>query len=1635
MGQSTFDPAVTVSALSLDNLSKIPYSRYTLCSPPSPGAVLDRAKWLDSGSPPHLSLPAAALSLLAEHLPSALATCLNVSRTKTRNPVVYVFGTQHTQLAAANLLHPTFASDASGIWQPNEDGMATVTSALLSSIHRAINYSLQAVGAVRMSSTLIMPHLNLSYTFAVSLGRGANPHVLVRVAVKRSNLRRVTDQDTAAAMGQAIPVQAGPMEVMGVLSPRPVAGDSLSASVIARWKEAGLLPSGELKDSTVLFVTISGVDVPFPRMVVLTSHPLKSLTPDSPQKPVEKPQKKLSSPSLWRSRKRPRSPSQIEEAKSSLPTHRMPSQGQTQPTPVVSEKAFNDAPTAQNLNAAIQEQGGLNDPVPVLRHPFINAQAPLYSPKANTENVKNEPRNEWDADAPKPQTNTVVKEEAQQIPVQPPQATPVKAESTDSNAIESFLQDSNPQDGFDTGPGMDMADFGAIEDEFTEYFNDGMDDRIQPVENDLLQEDVTLKTEEIVQPAEEAPQNANQTEDATMDVDSGNKITSAATDQSVGLKGNPSPLDVVKFALDALRKPIPSKRPPRDTVKSQLSSFYERDLSERRQKSLSLSANRTIVKRKMKGGAFKGKYSVAQIVDDFLQSGSTNNPASTTNEAYISGQSPPIVIVEPVKDALKKDNGTTYVPRRKIRAYRKLRKSGVDVAISALLHTDSDSEWGDSDDENASPHSVRPKSKNNFAPGGFLPAHLTANTPLNEMNQPIPNLSTADLVETLSQPPTDPRKIVESVAVDCASACVILAVDKNYEIHNIFTAEDRGGVTGHVQEPACSPTGIREEDIKATPNVSVSGHTVGKPILQHPGPKSLVSGVISSPPSRVSAKQSREFFTLLSLLEMQLFSMPELSIFGDSERVDPYEAMLKKQKISHEKEARQVSSATMRRVLLGLPRALETSSVFGSCFNSFQEENSDLPLPSVRGPLSVNEFLGGDATVFPLESPRVCVGYNKEWIEASSGALPLWEKAGFEPYSEKKNVEYVAVAPKDMEEDVRIFLRDVSAAYEECLFGKHTPMIKDPLMSISNSQSKPVSADKSVKSPHLLSDVDRSMAEQFHLTVNGLCTKLTHVTREYRKNPSRSPANIVAYIVSPFPKSSTAANVALMKAVAPLVAAIPGTVPSLALTNSHLPNLPAAPWRNSASSKGIISVTVRVIPREVVDRKLPGRTEVDQLLKRPMRPQLMKAVSFAVFNSIRFKRVRNPSMDGEIFSVLSKASLMPDDLMSPMTPDMVAESPGGNTPVSPIGPSVEESTGQHGPGGGIGGSLMDQSSALSPSFLHEPVLVLAGVGKHMGQTSGRSNIVLHLAYAYCASSSRYVFSWTDQRGEMLDTATVPVSKSCITASRRKAFWGMWARGKRWRISYVQEVNSTISKLGSMSDAEIEDWEWVIRKVTTFRSSNGEKKAEEESPKLVRRFPPLQPQRNDDSLEAYTDVPTPATPGNSQPMSSVGAKNQISMDIKMPPVCSVTLLSVCNADTHLFMEKSGDDSSDRRDFAVISDTSLAKERNVQANATLARFDDDGISAIEVNILRHFGRVEEREEMSDDKSPWDANDVQVIANTIAVNFHDLRYVSSPPSWPHKRWLSMYPIHLDTVRSFQANLKHILSCPVSPAQNTNR
>lgn len=1542
---------------------------------------------------------------------------------------------------------------------------------------------MQSERALRVGDDVIHPQASLAFTFHVSLGHGPNPHILIRVSARHLNARHVDDDDSAAALipnNVPLKVFTAPLGLRGVLSSRPCAGDALSSSVLKRWREAGLLRD-HLMDSTVVFLKLEdGVEVPFPRACVLTTQTKTSpiiTEPHSDTSPL------LGSPSLkswksnvalWRSRKRPRSPVSISDDDArlpSLPPKQEPAiKPPLPPVPTIEEKLLDDAPTAQTLNAALLnlQATQFNEPTPNLHHPlmepiplptFQNAPDPpvidivkeLKSEHPTDSNVTE--KSQCVAELPAPVDEPALK------PLSSPRVgqssfnlldgTPRQDHSSQlqpaSNGLEAFLlggtdNESDPVNAFDASGAMDMTDFSAFDDDVSAFFRDSMDERLPGDDNALLhsvdsappsasdQPDSLVAADSSANDLLAGAQNsARSASDSQMDVDSA--VNSNPDDKmkpgdpQVSLE--PAKIEhgsssrIIDYALSALRRPLPTSRPEPDAIKSHLSSKYEED--HLRRQTTYLKASQSICKRKCRAKLDSRNVLVAKSL-------ASSSLGSQRARGFLRELHPSLSSVSSASDRAFSDKlKSMYIPQRFIRNYNVLKKRGLSISAHSLQGGyESDSDSSDSDEEDSPPQYSSLAPKQELKPVSFSP-------PLN-----IPDAKTKVSTRGDVNPrhglcmDYDPAKIVDSVAVDCASICMVLAAERASHAPNSSSiTETSSAISG--TDLSGSPSGMRELEPKST--ISLTSQN-GTRLLPNIMAKSQTASLVGGPPARISKKE-RDFLSMLVLLEMQMFGRKELELFNSDEpsgMEDAGQGRAEEEHVTLTDSTEKVSSATMRRLLLGLSRSLEMSDTFKTWSESFQDAEKNKPVPSVHGPLSVNSFLGGSASVFPLLPARVCVGYNSDWAETNSGVLPLWEKTGLEPYSEPKNVEYLALGPKELEEDVKAFLRDVSVAYEECLFGQHQAMPSDPLTLISSSVPMsgqgPSEGNMCRKS---LSDCEKAMAEQYHLATTSIYTKLQAIVKDQRKNPPGSPTNIVVYVISPFGKNMNAANVALLQAVAPLVGTVPGTVPSIISYSGMSANLPSAPWRMSPASKSVISITVRIVPREVVDRRLVGQAEIKHLLDRPLRPQLMKAVCFAVYSSLRCKRIRPSSIDSEVGGILARGT-MTDDLMSPMTPEVIGDAVGGpyGTPISPMGMAGEEGVGYNinMPNVNFGGNL-DQSCALSPSYLHEAAIVLSGPGEHTGEMSNGPQMVLHLAYAFCEAASRLVFTWTDRRGELLDTASVPVTRSGLSASRRKAFWGMWARGQRWRLSFVSNVHVTVSKLGVMNSDELEDWEWVLNRVVCCNGNgNGERQAGGgRERRVVRRFPAAQGGRSGEELgDTYVDVPTPATPGTAQPHcannGNGNGRNQVCLDVKLPGVSSVSVLSVHDVNTELFLEKAVDsDKVDRRDFAIVSDVSLCKGIKAQANVILARFVENGIGATEVSLMRHYGVCGDAGESMDDERPeWDGPDAKTIVTAIGSNFHDLRYVATPPSYPHTRWLSMHPVHVEAVRLMQSNVNNV-------------
>ena len=60
------------------------------------------------------------------------------------------------------------------------------------------------------------------------------------------------------------------------------------------------------------------------------------------------------------------------------------------------------------------------------------------------------------------------------------------------------------------------------------------------------------------------------------------------------------------------------------------------------------------------------------------------------------------------------------------------------------------------------------------------------------------------------------------------------------------------------------------------------------------------------------------------------------------------------------------------------------------------------------------------------------VGYDNDWLVVSPHALRYWEKLFLEPYSDQRDVVYLAIIPDEdrVVEDARIFFRELSSVFE-----------------------------------------------------------------------------------------------------------------------------------------------------------------------------------------------------------------------------------------------------------------------------------------------------------------------------------------------------------------------------------------------------------------------------------------------------------------------------------------------------------------------------------------------------------------------------------------------------------------------------
>lgn len=1666
---------VRVNALALRNLSSLPFKQLRASGGAVPPVLAARARWLEHGLGAAQALATAATAALSQSVPSALVAPVRrhpSSRKDASTPAIWIFGTHSVIAQACELLGAAFAETQHGVWSPKSPKQ--ITDALFDAVSSAIVAALEADGAIRVGPDIVHHMSQLSYRFKLVLSSGLTPTVVLRVEVFQTDLRFVDDDDTAAVLSKdketnntPIQVVTSPLALRGTLSKRRLAGDSLSASVLDRWREAGLLPARPLKDSGVIFLDLgSGLQIPFPRACVLTSAKKQKSKAGRNDKSSDRSRGRSSSSprtreALFRSRKRPRSPSVVVDereeqrlASSSGPVAKpvkSESKLKTQtPNAVLEAAAKVPALTAAAFNAALIEAGrnGFKDPTPVFQHPLARTPAPPPPLESLSKVVNSEQKDSIEEAIPQNLDVGAANQTQTRIGIGP-LPSPVDLSARGFVSSRSMNQSSDlDMFGLSAGFGgvnMDMGDVGSLDDDVTQFF--GVDsgflggfDSISPaVEVSSNRNNGISLADSVSGQAKTKSSTPRHVAGASAGKSSAENLT-APSRRSLGVhekaidksnekkKSNLSPrtaAEVVHKVLTSFAAvSSPTSRPSEEERNKALQSFFEEDLTKRKTDSLTLG---------LKPSERFSRSMVCSVDAPFMP--------SYTRYGSVQGIMD-IMSGKKTKHCSRKPLREIYVPSRRLELYSSMARKTSNVAeisrvVSSLtgnLEVSSDEE---SDSETQNDNVI---------------------SSLSDRAENISELEVKDGFDSLGA--FDATKVAQTVAVDCASACLVLIEDyqRSSTIPTLSSsrpASFSGPTTSthSTSAPASNSShvgGGLEAKSPALTSVSNLGPLGPSPKIPNPPSnfaRSYHTSSAHSTSQRVSQKRDRDANALLALLQMQCITIEGLQLFDslDVEETSNNSAdnadskTLKSSSNSGQLsfktfDMKPASTASLRRVLHGFPRTIECSKALRRYALSPDSPNCSGNL-KVDGPLCLTDVYGDGTDVITLSTPQVCVGFNNDWVETSGNILPLWEKSGLEPYSEQKHVQYTILAPKSFEEDAKVFFRDVSAAYEECSFGRHTPIASDPFTPIASTSSK----SKNIPKSSDLTSEESALVYHFSIAVAGWCNKLTSLSQEMKKSNSDNLSNnVVVYVVSPFRRGANSANAALLRAVAPLLSCIPGIAGSFTSLSAMPVSLPSTPWRSPNSSNTGLSLHVRVVPHEAIARRLSYWMKSDLQSGIPLRPQLVKAVAFSVYSSLRWKRLRSHSFgtDKEAAGIVLGSALSPDDQMSPMTPDFVTDpnslsiAPHSPLAVTLAATGVDEAVHSSLLTPMQGGLAIDQSSALSPSFLHEPAVVLAGVGSQMSDPSGSNAMVLHLAYAYCKRACRYVFTWTDNRGEMLDMASVPVLENGANGTRRRAFWHMWHRGQRWRLPYVDSVHITISKLEDMNDGEVDDWEQVFAKI--LYGSVSSKSESNDRTRIVRRFPSIRTLKTLDS-DVYIDHPTPATPSASQahPSSSgtpVGpARSEPALDIQANCVRSLTLLTVRDqARERLLVDVL--EQNDMKELLVVPESSICDDRSSRAKALLVGMEENGVAVTEVDMLVHYGDSNRASIEKNSASIWDAEKSSDIVKTVAENFHNLRYVGTPPCWPQTRWRNKLPLHMELVRNYRNLLGRALTSQIT-------
>lgn len=704
------------------------------------------------------------------------------------------------------------------------------------------------------------------------------------------------------------------------------------------------------------------------------------------------------------------------------------------------------------------------------------------------------------------------------------------------------------------------------------------------------------------------------------------------------------------------------------------------------------------------------------------------------------------------------------------------------------------------------------------------------------------------------------------------------------------------------------------------------------------------------------------------------------------------------------------SCSMMRQALCSLPRLLDEGGMY----------RDKLSLGGMR-PVSL-EAVYGSRSLSVLPGTRICVGSNGDWMETSPRALPTWEKSSLEPYSEAKDLQYLALVPHSCGADAMTFFKDLSVAYLDMAFGQHIPLTNDAISVIESTGA--MEADPGLSSDVELSDPDHRMIYQYKLSAKALINRLCAILRSGKSTktaqggssadpPGTQPIHAVIYIVSPFAASATKCKAALLRELSPQILS-----PSLMQSVAPAGILNKAPYRDLPTStlpaSSLSSITVRFLPKEICSisplaNGLGG-------FSAPLRPQLLKSAAMGTYNSVRTQRLR----PAEPLPRMSHTGIIPSEILSPLTPDMAEGSvyhtqlqlqqlkSSASSPCKDNFPSLAESMIQE----------------LTCGWKYSPAFVLADRTTSNERT--QMPVKLHLGYSWSNRSNRWVYTWCDDRGEMLDVSSI--CGTACRAGRRTAFSQIWDKARRWVSDSIEIESVTVAKLlhaaedsndRGFCEEELEDWHVVLQRTIVENKLRHWKsglttlpmKAAKEEPQLMDAADGEMPM-----MESIIEATTPAEEivmnNNDVAESSPETPRQLSTTSLDPSysgiLCanSINIVSIHDDPSLVVFPQSVNQGSP-------SGFMVATQDGDALGCLLPAVCSDG----EENVGQGFSMVL--------KGRYCAKgQVEKIPLTdIAGEFVKMKTLTGKPSWPRRKYQADLPIHLHCVSRLKDLVETVL------------